>query len=122
MLTLKTARITVTAVAATFVVLSGLSAAGAATTDPAGFAGLHQLAAAQQFKASPQEPGPIRPNAPKRLSVKPGTAANSSYGCHDYVSQTSYEGPCDEHETSGGCESEATQTSYVGNCENKSEP
>lgn len=116
----KTARSTVSSFAAGLVVLLGASVSADAVNFMPGKQPVQ--IAAQQLKAQPRPAGPERPVAPKRLSAKPGASANSSYGCHDHVSQTSYEGPCDQHETSGGCESEATQTSYVGNCENKSEP
>jgi hypothetical protein len=124
MLTFKTARTAATGLAAALVMLSGLSAS-AGTAEPAGTAGLYVQVAAQQFKAQPRDTGPVRPVAPKRMIGKAGAGANSAYGCHDGASQTSYEGPCDNHpeyESTGGCESEATQTSYPGNCRNSSEP
>ena len=124
MLTFKTAKTTAATLAAALVVVVGASsAAGAGTSAPAT---PFVQAAAQQFKAQPRPTGPVRPIAPRRTIVQHGgTADNASHGCHDYASQTSYEGPCDyhpEYESTGGCESSAEQASLPGNCPNSSEP
>ncbi|MGF1592118.1 MAG: hypothetical protein ACFCUW_02495 [Kiloniellaceae bacterium] len=119
----KLARITTGAFAAAAIVLMGAAVPAGAGTSSTSSASVQ--VAAQQFKAQPRDTGPVRPVAPKRMTGKAGAGANSAYGCHDGASQTSYEGPCDNHpeyESTGGCESEATQTSYPGNCRNSSEP
>ena len=122
--TSKIAKTTTTALAAALIALVGPSLSAGAT--PAKQAPQVQQLAAQQLKQRPRPGGPVRPLVgPQKMTNGSGTRANESYGCHDGASQTSYEGPCDNHpeyEATGGCESEATGTSYPGNCQNSSEP
>jgi hypothetical protein len=126
--TSKIAKTTANALAAALIVLVGPSlSAGAASAKQAALSQqVYQQAAAQQLKLPPRPGGPAKPLAgPRKMTTGSGTRANESYGCHDHASQTSYEGPCDNHpeyEATGGCESEATGTSYPGNCQNSSEP
>jgi len=120
----KIAKTTTNALAAALIALVGPSlSAGAA---PAKQAPQYQQVAAQQIKLPPRTGGPVKPLAgPQKIAPASRGSANASYGCHDGASQTSYEGPCDNHpeyEATGGCESEATGTSYPGNCQNSSEP
>ena len=119
----KSTRFTVSSLAAALVILLGASAsAGAATSLP----GKQPLQiAAQQLKAQPRPSGPGRPTLPKRIAGNPAGGSSANQGCHDGASQTSYEGPCDNHpeyEATGGCESDAEQASVPGNCPNSSEP
>lgn len=122
--TSKIAKTTANTLAAALIVLVGPSLSAGAT--PAKHSPQFQQLAAQQIKLPPRPGGPGKPLAgPRKMTTGAGPRANESYGCHDYASQTSYEGPCDyhpEYEATGGCESEATGTSYPGNCQNSSEP
>jgi len=119
----KTARSTVSSFAAALVVLLGASVSADAGTSMPGKQPVQ--IAAQQLKVQPRPTGPVRPVLPKRLSGNAGAGAAANQGCHDGASQTSYEGPCDNHpeyEATGGCESSAEQASVPGNCPNSSEP
>lgn len=120
----KFARITTGTFAAAAIVLMGAAVpAGAGNPNPS--SPYVQVAAQQMKKLPPRGTGPTRPFAGShKMSNGSGASANNQ-GCHDGASQTSYEGPCDNHpeyEATGGCQSDATQTSYPGNCANSSEP
>jgi len=119
----KTTRATVSSLAAALVVLLGASVPANAGSSLPGKQPVQ--IAAQQLKAQPRPTGPGRPALPKRLSGTTGGGAAANQGCHDGASQTSYEGPCDNHpeyEATGGCESNAEQAPVPGNCPNSSEP
>jgi hypothetical protein len=119
----KTARSTVSSLAAALVVLLGASVSANAGSFIPGKQPVQ--IAAQQLKVQPRPSGPGRPALPKHLSGTAGAGASANVGCHDGASQTSYEGPCDNHpeyEATGGCESSAEQASVPGNCPNSSEP
>jgi hypothetical protein len=119
----KTARSATSCFAAALVVVLGASLPASAGTS---LPGKHSVQiAAQQLKKQPRPSGQVRPTLPKHLSGNAGPGASADVGCHDYASQTSYEGPCDNHpefEATGGCESSAEQASVPGNCPNSSEP
>ncbi|WP_193370510.1 hypothetical protein [Pelagibius marinus] len=122
--TSKIAKTSAHALAVALIVLVGPSlSAGAA---PVKNGSQYEQLAAQQLKLQPRPSGPVQPTGPlQKTAPAPRGGANASNGCHDGASQTSYEGPCDNHpeyEATGGCESEATGTSYPGNCQNSSEP
>ncbi len=122
--TYKIAKTAAHALAVTLIVLVGPSFSAGAT--PGKHGPQVQQLAAQQLKLQPRPGGPVKPmTGLRKMTTGTATRAQESYGCHDYASQTSYEGPCDyhpEYESTGGCESEATGTSYPGNCQNSSEP
>lgn len=118
----KTLRTKMTSAAAAIVVLLGASVSAHASNHLPGKAAVQ--IAAQQLKVQPRPSGPGRPALPNRLVGQSGAGA-ANVGCHDGASQTSYEGPCDNHpeyEATGGCESSAELASVPGNCPNSSEP